>query len=300
MDVYGAVTLVKDNQNGLLSLDIVYYEPWQVKGDAVLLWRHYLYYNFHKAFKQLSKTFYCFESDDCVFGLNFVDPKEAESFYDAVVRKAGKECVKGKEKSGLKSLLGFGSSSGGSIGNKKKSGPKRLTIEDMSDPTEFQHLIHIGFNPVTGAFEPHNVPAEWAEFFEKAGLSKKDLEDKKTATYVAKFVQENVIDAVPSEPTAVPQPNMGHRVMPPPPPPPPANVPDEPSTLPPVPSDRANLMESIRSAGTAALKPAPKQAPSEKPAASAAAGSDIMASMLAKALAERNQKVVANGTFTIN
>lgn len=302
MDVYGAVTLVKDAESGLLSLDIVYYEPWQEKGDAVLLWRHYLYYNFHKNYKQLSKTFQCFESDDCLFGLNFVDPKDAETFYDAVIRKASKECVKGKEKGGLKSLLGFGSSSVGSIANKKKAGPKRLTIDDMSDPTEFQHLIHIGFNPVTGAFEPHNVPAEWAEFFEKAGLSKRDLEDKKTATIVAKFVQENVIDAAGKEDHVSPPPN---RSMPPPPPPPPAAIQEEDSqgqsNLPEVPSDRANLMDSIRKAGLGNLKPVSKAASNEasKPAP-AAAGSDLMASMLAKALAERNQKVVANGTHIVS
>lgn len=283
-----------------MSIDFVYYEPWQEKGNAVILWRHYLYYDFHKSYKKLGKSFHCFESEDCLYGISFADQKDADSFYDAVIRKAAKECVKTKAKGGLKSLLGFRSSSGGSIAKKKTSGPKKLTIEDMSDPVEFQHLIHIGFNPVTGAFEPHNVPSEWAEFFEKAGLSKRDLEDTKTATYVAKFVNEKVMDA--SSINDNPRP-LSQRSMAPPPPPPPTATPikreddseeTDASNLPEVPSDRANLMDSIRNAGIGALKPAPKNSESSKPTPTSA-GSDLMASMLAKALAERNQKVVVSG-----
>jgi hypothetical protein len=281
-------------------LNVLYYEPWQEKGEAILLWRHYLYYDFHKYYQKLNNHFHYFESDDCLYGLAFSDPKKADDFYDEVVRKAGKDCVKGKDKgNGLKALLGLGSSdkksASSSTGQKKK-----LTVDDMSEPTAFQHLIHIGFNPLTGAFEPHNVPPEWAAFFEKAGLSKNDLEDKKTASYVAKFVQDNVIREDQLNATST---NTSNAMPKPPPAPslPPVAQNEyqeqtlEKSTLPDVPNERANLMDSIRMAGLGSLKPVSKASPSDDPQPVAHAGSDLMASMLAKALAERNQKVAANG-----
>ena len=306
MDVYGAVVLVKETDTNLLSLDMLYYEPWQERGQAVLLWRHYLYFDFHKNYKKLSDRFHCFESDDCLYGFLFIDEQDAESFYTAVVKKASKECVRAR--GGFKAFFGF-SSSGSNLSNNKKAQankPKKLTVDDMSDPTNFEHLIHIGFNPMTGAFEPHNVPPEWADFFEKAGLSSADLQDKKTATYVAHFVQDNVIEPRPrdnngqsEESKPAPQLHQMKTAPPPPPPPPVEEQTQSESTLPAVPSDRANLMDSIRRSSVSVLKPVPKEDSNQSQPVSSSqpAGSDLMASMLAKALAERNQKV-ANGTLS--
>ena len=293
MDIYGAVVLMKDKNNECLSIDVLYMEPWQEKGGAVPLWKHSLYYDFHKNYRKLSETFHCFEGDDCLFGLNFLDAKDAQNFQSAILKCSMKDCAKGKEKAGksLKSLLGFGSSSGGAIGTRNNNS-KKLTVADMSDPSDFQHLIHIGFNPVTGAFEPHNVPPEWAEFFEKAGLTKKDLQEKQTATYVAKFVQDNVIDARPSDHNS----NQNANAPPVPPPPPSRSEMDQPEersqNIPEVPTERANLMDSIRKSGVQTLRPVSREPSKANPKQSTPAGSDLMASMLAQALAERNQKVV--------
>lgn len=297
MDIYGVAILVKHNNSAQLSIDVVYLEPWQEKGNAMTLWRHYLYYGFDKAYRQLSDSFHCFESDDCTYGLCFACPKDAKSFHDKVKQKAAQELQRrdGRKRVGLKGLLGFSSSSD------KTTTKKQLTIDDMSDPTDFQHLIHIGFNPMTGAFEPHNVPPEWAELFRKAGLDNDDLRDRSTATYVAKFVTENypqenssVTDTnVPKTVTATDH-MLAHDPQP--------EIDESEATgsapLPEVPSDRANLMDSIRKSTIQTLKPVSRSLPGQETittnASSSrgpAAGGDVMAAMLAKALAERNQKV---------
>lgn len=219
---------------------------------------------------------------------------------DVLLKKSSKECVKSSSNTttsgnSFKSLLGLATKG-------KKGASKRLTVDDMSDPTGFQHLIHIGFNPLTGAFEPHNIPPEWAIFFEKAGLAKKDLEDKQTANCVAQFVNENHLTGAKATdqrtlqtPPPPPHPhfnsnsNSNSHPHPPSPPPPPQPT----STLPSVPSDRANLMESIRKSSIQGLKAVPTQPRDElAPTKHQPAGSDLMASMLAKALADRKQKVV--------
>lgn len=292
-DVYGAAMLVKDSKSSL-SIEIVYLEPWQEEGELQTLWRHALYFGFEKGFKQLDDQFYAFESDKCIYGLAFADAKEGKAFAAAVAKHAPKMQKRLlKERSGSSFKL-FGFASGG---GKKGSGKKELTVDDMSDPTDFQHLMHIGFNPLTGAFEPHNVPPEWAALFAKAGLSSRDLQDRETATYVAKFVDSN---------PAFSEPMAKTRAAPPPPPPPKAapveaNVSDQSnsSNIPDVPAERMDLLASIRNASIQSLRPTEKRETPSPSVSSTGGSSDVMANMLAKALAERNQKVAA-GTHTLN
>lgn len=216
-----------------------------------------------------------------------MDAKEAKDFNSMLVRKCCKELKREAGRPSLRQLLSL------SAGDKKKTG-RKLSIDDMSDPTGFQHLIHIGFNPLTGAFEPRNVPPEWADFFRKAGLSANDLTDRSTAACVAQFVSASC-DGGRAEPKAVP--------VPPAPPGPSCNAAgaspedDAASTgasIPPpaVPADRADLMASIRSSRAHSLRPVAQKTSSGEQTDTAEAGSDLMASMLARALAERKQKTV--------
>lgn len=294
-NVYGSVTLVKDPRSGHLSLAMLYHEPWQVAGRAVLLWQHYLYYGFDKHYRALSSTFHSFPAPEGGhWGLSFADARQAKELMAALQRRSARalrpQPKNAPSSSGILGFFGLGKSASAETASRRQPG-KRLTVHDMSDPRDFQHLVHIGFNPMTGTFEPHNVPPEWIELFEKAGLSGRDLEDKGTAKVVASFVNDN-LTAVQSAVARAPP--AGAQAAPPPPPvPQPAEGPKASESAPQVTPERANLLDSIRKSSVSALKKVPLQEDQQqqKPVAAPGQGTDLMASMLAKALAERKQKV---------
>ena len=51
---------------------------------------------------------------------------------------------------------------------------------EISAPTNFQHITHIGWDEANG-FQVNNLPPEWKELFKQAGVKKKDLQDADTA-----------------------------------------------------------------------------------------------------------------------
>ena len=87
----------------------------------------------------------------------------------------------------------------------------------------------MGFDPKRG-FSAQNIPKEWKLIFEKAGITEEQLQDKKTAKFVAKFMkehagQEGMPPAAQASPPAPkrappPPPSRGTQGRNPPPPPP--------------------------------------------------------------------------------
>lgn len=201
------------------------------------------------------------------------------------------------------------SSSSPSNDKEKMSTPEDdyLTAEDVSEPSNFRHLSHIGFNAQTGVFDIKNIPPEWKRMFVQAGLKDSDLQNKNTVQTVigvVESVRKNGTSGKKGPPPPVPPKRKG------PPPPPPSRV--KPSNI--VQSSvssttqasssivdptRNNLLSSIRSAGgVSALKkaanlPLPSPSKSEHSSVDMAAPNDMMASMLAKALASRNRQMAA-------
>lgn len=185
------------------------------KGLAIL-WEHELYNGF--TYHQDTAYFGSFEGDaGCQWGLMFCDEGEAAEFARQVWRKgeklgggehgsdAGSVASSGRSFS-IKSLFGGkaketlpGSpmkappSPSRSIRSQREETPRqqlnRVKEADIGDPIGFQHLGHIGFNPLTGVFDCQNIPANWQKFFKDSGIKKKDLEDKETAGFIAKFVE---------------------------------------------------------------------------------------------------------------
>jgi hypothetical protein len=197
-----------------------------------------------------------------------------------------------------------------------------LRIEDVGSPTNFDHLSHIGFNPVTRKFDLVNIPSEWQTIFSSAGATEKDLENPETAEFIADFVTkhsqspkiapEMTIREAPIPPTlpprntvtAPPQSPQGNSIPPPPPPAPNAiknsgRLDEAPKAAPTNQNndDRSALLASIRNAGIGVLKSTPKQeqkaadALSNAPEMAKSGGGD-MASILKAALAARK---MANG-----
>ena len=209
----------------------------------------------------------------------------------------------------------------------KERKKNEITVDDISEPTDFRHLAHIGFNSETGAFDIQNIPNEWKAIFEKAGVTQDQLQDRKTAGFIADFVDKKTA-ALDRQRPPPPVKKKG-----PAPPPPSKNFKPQPPSQPttkydngtrpattkfvprsaPEPNDgtfedsestpamaadpaREQLLASIREANHAKLRPVERTSStgslnSQSPSIIADDQSDVMAGMLAKALAARNKKL---------
>ncbi|RKP00399.1 hypothetical protein CXG81DRAFT_19647 [Caulochytrium protostelioides] len=85
-----------------------------------------------------------------------------------------------------KSFFGAPSSSKGS-----KKGKPKFDKSMIGAPQNFSHVSHVGYNPQTG-FSAQNIPADWKIIFAKAGISEEQLNDKRTAKIVSRFMKEHV------------------------------------------------------------------------------------------------------------
>ena len=138
-------------------------------------------------------------------------------------------------------------------GKKKKKG--KLRKEDISLPTNFQHISHVGWDPNKG-FDLENVDPKLKQFFSKAGVSERELQDKDTRDFIYDFIDKHggieaallevdkknnapappprqssmarppppsKIQATPPNQATAEAPRRSHHQAPPPPPPPPSN-----------------------------------------------------------------------------
>ncbi|XP_065184485.1 actin nucleation-promoting factor WAS-like isoform X2 [Sycon ciliatum] len=72
----------------------------------------------------------------------------------------------------------------------KDKGKKRLTKLDISGPSNFQHLSHIGWDPVQG-FDSNNIAPEWQQLFDQVGVTQDQLKDKETAQFIYDYVEKS-------------------------------------------------------------------------------------------------------------
>ena len=126
-------------------------------------------------------SFHSFEGDCGIYGILFASSKESEEFFEAVTEQLRKTVGTGQQasKAGKKAKSIFraflfkrkASSSEASdvngadsealnksdVPNVKKEEKKKagngLTRDDVSEPRDFKHLSHIGFNPEKGTFD---------------------------------------------------------------------------------------------------------------------------------------------------
>ncbi len=77
-------------------------------------------------------------------------------------------------------------------GKKKKGDGKgrKLKKEDISLPTNFQHISHVGWDPNRG-FDLENVDPKLKQFFSKAGVSERELADKETRDFIYDFIDKH-------------------------------------------------------------------------------------------------------------
>ncbi|XP_037029639.1 neural Wiskott-Aldrich syndrome protein isoform X1 [Bradysia coprophila] len=126
----------------------------------------------------------------------------------------------------------------------KKPGNRKLTKADISMPTDFKHVVHVGWTAQKGFDLNGEEVDNLNHFLERAGVSEQQLNDRETRAFIYDFIQSNnVLDSVKLENS-----DQSGRHAPPPvpsrlhngtqrtaPPPPPANSVQQRQPLPPLP-----------------------------------------------------------------
>ncbi|XP_055903487.1 actin nucleation-promoting factor WASL [Eupeodes corollae] len=155
-------------------------------------------------------------------------------------------------------------SSGFSLLSNNKDKKPKYKKSDISNPTNFVHISHVGWD-VNNGFDTHGTEEDkkLTNFLNKAGVSENHMNDRGTREFIYEFIQTNKVfeveaekveepkapepapPPIPSRQNQLPQNGTSQRSAPPPPParqpPPPVptttprgKVPQPPSRLPPV------------------------------------------------------------------
>lgn len=113
---------------------------------------------------------------------------------------------------------------------------RNITKADIGSPSDFKHLSHVGWSATTGFDVDNIIDEHWKAFFERAGVSEKQLQDKDTRDFIYSFINKHgganaLVDSIdnktPSLPPVPPVPPRGAvrtpskahvRAAPPPPP----------------------------------------------------------------------------------
>lgn len=253
-----------------------------------------------------SDIFYSFEGDDGMFGILFAQSQDAKEFYEilgdnlegyTVEAMAPAKTETKSSRTSIFGVFGFGRKSKStetsedaskeeekrSKDSEKKKAKKRdadLSHDDVSEPRDFRHLSHIGFNPEKGTFDIQNIPDDWKTLFAKAGITQDQLQNKSTAKFIAGFVQDSeakMKEMMQQKKKKPPVPVPMKKKAAPPPPPTPIKAKKQPPTSPlksstsaappPPPPKKTNKPTICASAPAAPPAPPPAPIASKAPAA---------------------------------
>ena len=73
---------------------------------------------------------------------------------------------------------------------KGKDGKNKIRKIDISGPSNFQHLSHIGWDPVSG-FDSNNIAPEWKRLFSAAGVTEEQMQDRETAEFILNYIEQH-------------------------------------------------------------------------------------------------------------
>lgn len=87
--------------------------------------------------------------------------------------------------------------SGSGNARDKKRANRKLTKADISSPTNFIHIVHVGWNAQKGFDLNGEEVSNLNAFLQKAGVSEQQLNDRDTRAFIYDFIQSNnVLDSV--------------------------------------------------------------------------------------------------------
>ncbi|CAK9290740.1 unnamed protein product [Gordionus sp. m RMFG-2023] len=206
----GIACFVKDNSRRSYFIRI-----YDLK-NQMAVWEQELYIQF-KYYTPLP-FFHTFDTDLCPAALNFADQREAQRFQQAIDNKLRQRQMKQISNSQIErsgsinhiitprhdlannniiplinsSAINRSSScvAQGKIPKLRKKEVKksmRLRKTDIGQPTNFQHIQHVGWDPNKG-LETEKLDPVLKDLFYKAGVTEKDLQDKETAEFIYDFI----------------------------------------------------------------------------------------------------------------
>ncbi|KAK3608351.1 hypothetical protein CHS0354_030806 [Potamilus streckersoni] len=205
----GVACFVKDNPKRSYYIRI-----YDIK-KGQMLWEQELYNQF--IYKTPREYLHTFEADNCQAGLNFASEDEANKFKTVVQGKLFERQRKKHEKklqqkqstntsppvvSALSSInesqplsnitltVKKPEEKSAAVKDKKKDKKKKkLTKEDISGPTAFRHVSHVGWDPNKGALDMDKVDPDMKNLFESIGIHN-DL-DEETVDFIYDFVEKH-------------------------------------------------------------------------------------------------------------
>ncbi|KYM94691.1 PREDICTED: neural Wiskott-Aldrich syndrome protein-like [Cyphomyrmex costatus] len=288
----GIITLIRDNPRRSFFLRLYCLQR------KIMLWEHEIYNSMD--YKAPMSYFHTFEAEDCMAAFNFASETEAITLRNVLLgklnakrqrrqeRKAkemqGSNTLPWKNQSSISSFtVTSGSSSNlsnGAIGvnrsassssmhkTKKKRNEqdlkRKLTKDDIGLPSNFRHVAHLGWDVNNKGLELDSVDSQLQQFFNNAGVSEYELQDKGTRKFIYDFIERNGgMSAVQED--IRPLVNAKNSNQPPalperqeyPPPIPARTIPHQIRTAPPLPPNRFNV--------SSALSNAPSNLPSSTP-----------------------------------
>lgn len=281
----GIITLIRDNPRRSFFLRLYCLQK------KIMLWEHEIYNSMD--YKAPMSYFHTFEAEDCMAAFNFASETEAITLRNILLGKLNakrqrRQERKAKEMQASSTLPWKNQSSispftvtSGSSGNlsngapatigvnrsassssmyktkKKKSEQdlkRKLTKDDISLPSNFRHVAHLGWDVNNKGLELDSVDSQLQQFFNNAGVSEYELQDKGTRKFIYDFIERNggmsavqedirplVNTKNSNQPPALPQRQEY------PPPVPARTIPHQTRTAPPLPPNRFNTSSALPS-----------------------------------------------------
>ncbi|CAH1368725.1 hypothetical protein MTP99_010211 [Tenebrio molitor] len=229
----------------------------------MMVWEQEMYKNME--YQQSTEFLHIFEGEDGMVAFNFADTTEAKDFklivdekiYIRRRRDEKRKLVRNHPVSQqnnihsntLREPYDYKKTPDPAVKSAKRK--RNITKADIGVPLDFKHISHVGWNPDSG-FDINSQDDQLKCFFEKAGISEKQLQDRDTKEFIYDFINKHggreaveestsghsgrrapaIPAASASAPPVPPVPPRGPirphvRVAPPPPPPvPSSNIPN--------------------------------------------------------------------------
>lgn len=191
-----------------------------------MLWEHEVYNSMD--YKAPMSYFHTFEAEDCMAAFNFASETEAITLRNILLGKLNAKRQRRQERRAKEvqpsstlpwknqsSVSSFTSSSSSNLLNgasttvgvnrsassssmyktkKKKSEQdlkRKLTKDDISLPSNFRHVAHLGWDVNNKGLELDSVDSQLQQFFDNAGVSEHELQDKGTRKFIYDFIERN-------------------------------------------------------------------------------------------------------------
>ncbi|EFA03329.2 actin nucleation-promoting factor WASL [Tribolium castaneum] len=193
----GVLCFVKDN-----SRKNYFFRLFCLKRN-MMVWEQEMYKNME--YNDSTLFLHIFEGEDMMVAFNFASTDEAKEFKAVVDEKL---MVRRKREERRQKQMRTPTSQQNNIVNsntlraphdyRKVSDPvvkqakrkRNITKADIGVPLDFKHISHVGWNPDSG-FDIDSQDEQLKCFFEKAGISEKQLQDRDTKEFIYDFINKH-------------------------------------------------------------------------------------------------------------